>query len=326
MSEISTSGARLYPIGEVARLTGVPVKTIRYYADIDLLPPAHTTESRYRMFSAGEIWRLEVIRTLRSFEFGIEDIRRLLSGDLSIGQAIDVQLAAVDQQIDRLTRVQQILALARQSADRADDSLQHLHELGTALSEGVTKRRELLAAKLRGILSDLSADAPPQENHFLQSLVQCLPEAMSAEQAAAWGELVALVNEPRFATALQGQLAPFVATGGQARDDLWQRDRHSGVVQRALAAREAGAPPDSAEVQTIVDEWLGLFAVALDRRNDAAFARWFADEAPRLMPAEIEQFWALFNRVMGQATVMPEFDAQRLLLAGLRWRATQRSG
>src|SRR5687768_5363149 len=94
--------AELYPIGEVAKLTNVPIKTIRYYADLGLLPPSATTEARYRLFSATDIWRLELIRTLRLFGFALGDIGELLTGAVSIAQAIDVQLAAVDSEIARL--------------------------------------------------------------------------------------------------------------------------------------------------------------------------------------------------------------------------------
>ena len=40
-----------------------------------LLPPAATTDARYRMYSAAEIWRLELVRSLRAFGFGLEDVR-----------------------------------------------------------------------------------------------------------------------------------------------------------------------------------------------------------------------------------------------------------
>jgi DNA-binding transcriptional MerR regulator len=40
---------RLHTIGEVAKLTGAPVKSIRYYSDIGLLPPAEVSDSRYRL-------------------------------------------------------------------------------------------------------------------------------------------------------------------------------------------------------------------------------------------------------------------------------------
>src|ERR671918_138729 len=42
---------RLYRIGELARLTGVPVKTIRYYSDLGLLPPAAVRGSGYRLYA-----------------------------------------------------------------------------------------------------------------------------------------------------------------------------------------------------------------------------------------------------------------------------------
>jgi hypothetical protein len=53
---------RLHTIGEVAKLTGVPVKTIRYYSDIGLLPPAEALISPQERVNepliAGLRWRV----------------------------------------------------------------------------------------------------------------------------------------------------------------------------------------------------------------------------------------------------------------------------
>lgn len=93
----------------MARISGVPVKTIRYYADIGLLPPAKVSESRYRLYAAAEIWRLGLIRTLRHFDFSIEEIRKIISGRLSISDAVALQLDALDTQVRHLERVRTIL-------------------------------------------------------------------------------------------------------------------------------------------------------------------------------------------------------------------------
>jgi Cu(I)-responsive transcriptional regulator len=65
-------------IGELARLTGVKVPTIRYYEGIGLLPSAPRTESNRRQYDANAVKRLRFIRHARELGFEVEAIRELL--------------------------------------------------------------------------------------------------------------------------------------------------------------------------------------------------------------------------------------------------------
>jgi DNA-binding transcriptional MerR regulator len=53
-------------IGELARVTGTNVETIRYYERIGLLPGPPRTASNYRVYSAGHVGRLSFTRRARS--------------------------------------------------------------------------------------------------------------------------------------------------------------------------------------------------------------------------------------------------------------------
>ena len=66
-------------IGEAARRSGVPAKTIRYYESIGLIAPAARTESRYRVFDAGDIHRLQFIQRCRRLGFSVRQVGELLA-------------------------------------------------------------------------------------------------------------------------------------------------------------------------------------------------------------------------------------------------------
>jgi len=55
----------LYPIGDVARRTGLNVSAIRFYADEGIVPPSGLTEGGFRLYDVTAIARLELVRTLR---------------------------------------------------------------------------------------------------------------------------------------------------------------------------------------------------------------------------------------------------------------------
>ncbi len=304
---------QLYPIGTVSKLTGVPIKTIRYYADIGLLLPAATTDARYRMYSAAEIWRLELVRTLRAFGFGLEDVRGLLQGELSAAQAIAMHLAAVNEQLAHLSRVQRVLERAHITAGGADDLLQHLHELGTALNEDAGSRRKLLIDKMRAMLP-VVAPASVISEQFMAGVAQLLPEKMTAEQAAIWAEIVELVNDPAMIEATRRQLTPFA---GRQQSDGQPVPDVPAILERARAAADAGALPELSEVQSLVDEWVDLFAIVLERARGPELERWLIEHAAELTPEPIERFWTLMARLSGSEQRPSYAPAQQLLLDGL---------
>jgi DNA-binding transcriptional MerR regulator len=65
-------------IGTVARQAGVPVKTIRYYEEVGLLPRPARTTSRYRLYDAGVLDRLAFIKKAQSLGLRLQDIREIL--------------------------------------------------------------------------------------------------------------------------------------------------------------------------------------------------------------------------------------------------------
>lgn len=64
-------------IGEVARRSGLPAKTIRYYEEIDLIRPQRS-ENGYRSFAENDLHKLAFLGRARKLGFSIEDCRNLL--------------------------------------------------------------------------------------------------------------------------------------------------------------------------------------------------------------------------------------------------------
>ena len=80
-------------IGELSRLTGCNIETIRYYERIGLLPkPAR--RGRYRSYDRGDVGRLGFVRRSRELGFTLEAVRTLLGlaagGHASCGEARDL--------------------------------------------------------------------------------------------------------------------------------------------------------------------------------------------------------------------------------------------
>ena len=67
-----------FSIGEMARLTGTKVETVRYYESIGLMPSPARTDANYRAYSGRELGRLSFIRRGRDLGFSLEGVGELL--------------------------------------------------------------------------------------------------------------------------------------------------------------------------------------------------------------------------------------------------------
>ena len=65
-------------ISAAAEASGLPVKTVRYYADIGLVDAAARTSAGYRTYDENAIRKLVFIRRAREFGFTIEECKELL--------------------------------------------------------------------------------------------------------------------------------------------------------------------------------------------------------------------------------------------------------
>ncbi len=66
-------------IGAVARRSGLPVKTIRFYCDEGLIHPAARSAGGYRLFDEGVFGELTLIRNLKAMEISLQDIGQILA-------------------------------------------------------------------------------------------------------------------------------------------------------------------------------------------------------------------------------------------------------
>jgi MerR family mercuric resistance operon transcriptional regulator len=103
--------------GELARLTGCNIETIRYYEKIGMLPDPPRTSAGYRVYSRDHVARLHFIMRARELGFAMDDIRGLLGlGDRAAPTCAEVKartdrhLADVRTKITDLKRIEAVLA------------------------------------------------------------------------------------------------------------------------------------------------------------------------------------------------------------------------
>src|SRR3954470_19644252 len=92
----------LYSIGELARRTGLAVRTIRFYSDSGVVPPTDRSPAGYRLYDLDALARLDLVRTLRDLGVDLATIQRVLEREVSVSEVATAHAEAVDVQIRAL--------------------------------------------------------------------------------------------------------------------------------------------------------------------------------------------------------------------------------
>ncbi|WP_049777822.1 MerR family transcriptional regulator [Allomeiothermus silvanus] len=192
----------LYTIGEVSKLSGLPVQTIRYYSDIGVLPSSGVTEAGYRLYSEADCARLELVRTLRGVGFDLKTITGLLNGELGPVDAVRLQIEALEVQVRALKRQQTLLNAVLQTDETT--LLTRLNRMQTLAKLDKLEREHFLAQHVRRGLGGGQGDPT-----VWRAAVLDLPEEMSEAQLEAWLELAEIASDPSFQQGLQNQTQAF---------------------------------------------------------------------------------------------------------------------
>jgi DNA-binding transcriptional MerR regulator len=88
-------------VGELARRTGLTIRTLHHYDEIGLLKPTLHTESGHRLYTAGDLARLQQVLSLRRLGFSLEEVRDCLDRPgFSPLEVIRLHIARLREQIE----------------------------------------------------------------------------------------------------------------------------------------------------------------------------------------------------------------------------------
>jgi DNA-binding transcriptional MerR regulator len=98
------AGKITMPIGDFSRISSIPISTLRYYDEIDLLKPADVDPfSQYRFYSTVQLYEANFIETWKALGFTLTEIKCLMAkgtGDLA-ESCYKKQITAMEEEISR---------------------------------------------------------------------------------------------------------------------------------------------------------------------------------------------------------------------------------
>ena len=90
-----------WKVGELAKQTGLSVRTLHYYDEVGLLSPSQRTAAGHRLYTAGDIVRLQQIKSLQQLGFALEEIWACLNRpDFPAHRVIQRHLSQLREQIE----------------------------------------------------------------------------------------------------------------------------------------------------------------------------------------------------------------------------------
>ncbi|MBE7104209.1 MerR family transcriptional regulator [Bacillus cereus] len=108
----------LISIQELTRETGITVRTLRYYDQIDLLKPSGKTDGGHRLYSERNVVRLQQILFLKEMGFSLKEVANMLvTGELNLKDSLEKQLRFVQEEQKKFNRMERVLQAVVYSVD-----------------------------------------------------------------------------------------------------------------------------------------------------------------------------------------------------------------
>jgi DNA-binding transcriptional MerR regulator len=312
-----STDAELFTIGQLAARTGLTARTIRFWSDAGLVPPAGRSASGYRLYDAAAVARLDLVRTLRELGLGLDVVRAILARATTVAQVAAAHVAVLDEQIRTLRLRRAVLSAVAARGHTIEEALL-MHKLAQLSAR---ERQQMIDDFVDGVFAAVHSQAP---GAAIARRMRQLPDDPAPGQVDAWIELAELIADPDF----RQRVATMAAAGQQAdRQADQQADRqadrpadrpadqqadqpaldHQAVLEHAGRALADGIAPGSPEGRAVLDH----LVPAAERSRVLTQLETFTD-------TRFERYWQLLGVLNGQPPFPPAVPAFEWLIAALR--------
>ncbi|MDL4817533.1 MerR family transcriptional regulator [Actinomadura opuntiae] len=291
MTVTGATGSGGLGIGELAALTGVPVRTIRFYCDEGILEPARSAGG-HRRFDGAAADRLRLVRRLRGLGLGLPAIAAVLAGERSLGEAVAAERAALEAEMSALAWRRAALTAVESAAP--DERAARL-ELLAAAEDGRAARGALVDFWLRRIMAPL-----PEERveAFLEMVVPPPPADPSPVQVVAYAEMVVLAGDRSLNRRLLAQGRSNVRVVGDEESLLAGMSEAMELASPLVAAGEAPGPCRA------LDRFVAAHVAGRKARDGPEFRRTILRDAQVERDPRVARYWELFRLVTGEPVTL----------------------
>jgi DNA-binding transcriptional MerR regulator len=319
---------QLLTIGQLSELTGVPVRTIRFYSDSladgrALLEPALRSSAGYRLYDIEAAARLELIRTLRDLGVDLPTIAKVLARELTVAEVARAQADALEATVKAL-RLRQAVLRAVAVRDIDWEELQLMNRLARLDAEG---RKRILDEFVDRVYAGIEDDhnTVGAFTKMMRDAFPELPQEPTERQVEAWVDLVELVQDEDFIARSREMAVYSTAKRAKLSEEQWLADQQAFgeiLAPRALEAYQAGIAPDSAEGAARATEMFEAWCTKQGKPADAQFRTLIVDSLTTMNDKRVNRFWQLVGIVGDQpqlaTQIAPLYESMQWLIEALR--------
>jgi DNA-binding transcriptional MerR regulator len=164
-------------VGELARRTGLTVRTLHHYDAIGLLTPSLHTEAGYRLYTADDVTRLQQVLSLRQLGFSLDEIRGCLDRpEFSPLEVTGLHIARLREQIE----------LQRKLCERLETLAVHLRAAEEVSADQFLRTIEEMTM--------MDKYFTPEQLQLIQERREQAGQEYLEQAQEAWAELIALIR------------------------------------------------------------------------------------------------------------------------------------
>ncbi|MEO3887746.1 MerR family transcriptional regulator [Nonomuraea sp. B5E05] len=278
-------------IGDLAALTGVPVRTIRFYCDEGIIESVRSAGG-HRRFDGAAVERLGMVRRLRGLGLGLAAIARVLAGERSVAEAVAEERAVLDVQLAGLAWRRAALR-AVEEAGPAERPARL--DLLAAAEQGTAARDELVGFWRRQMV------APIADEMFASFVAMAVPDPPAhptPPQVVAYAELVTLVADRSLTRLLRARALENVKAIHDEDELMYGLGEACALVEPLVIAGEAPRPGPE------LDRFVAVHATVRGVGDTPDFRReLLANVAPDRDP-RFRRYWRLVSEVSGEKATL----------------------
>jgi DNA-binding transcriptional MerR regulator len=296
----------LFSIGELAERTGLSVRTIRFYADVGVVPATGRSVAGHRRYDVEGLARLDLVRTLRDLGLPLSTIRAVLDNGLSLPQVAAAHAQALDTQIATLRIRRAVLrAVAKQDTTTAEEA-SLMHQLARMTD---VERAALIQDFIDDSFGDL--DANPEFVEMLRTTTPELPDDPTPEQVQAWVDLAELLQDRDFRASVR-RMAEHQAAERADGDHTGLHGDLTVLVQDTVAqAIDRGVEPDTADAIPVLDDLVEAYTRTFGTVDSTDYRAALLRRLEVAKDPRTERYFQLLGTINGwppQPTLAPIFD------------------
>lgn len=303
-----------FSIGDVSKRTGIPVKTLRFYADEGIVPPSDRSRSGYRLYSEEDVVKLDLVRTLRDAGLGLDAIRAVLKRDMTLADALRFRLQALEAHIASLRHV----AAALRASLRSEPTEHDIRRLCAVTRLSNEERKGVIERFYERV-----AEGIPIDKQWMRSMIEAsapkLPDDPTPEQLDAWIELADIIADPKFVESLRENAKDAWRPGF---DIQAMRELNLQIVALAKEARDRGEAPESEAGKNVVETYFnGLSKCAGRDAENPRFRAGVLERFKRQDP-RASRYWELVAILNGKHEMSGHVDDWKWVVAAMMHHAS----